>query len=112
MIYTVYRPPIRRIEGENERECDKVRYWLVAYKKELILGYLNLHAKVWCDDGGKREDGQAKDVVCWCEENEYVVLDDGSKTCIDRGTGGESTPDVSLASKEVSGRCKWEVLNH
>ena len=61
IITNVYRPPVRRIEGEDERVNDDVREWLEPNKNELILGDFNLHAKEWSDMIDRRENSQAKD---------------------------------------------------
>ena len=45
IITNVYRPPIRRIEDEDERVNHDVREWLESNENELILGNLNLQAK-------------------------------------------------------------------
>ena len=37
------------------------------------------------------------------------MLNDGSTTRRDRGSGLESTPDVSLAHEDVAGTCNWTV---
>ena len=78
IITNVYRPPVRRIEGEYER----VREWLESNENELILGNLNLHAKEWSDGIDRRENGLAKDVIWWCSENDYRILN-GMSTHVD-----------------------------
>ena len=56
----------------------------------MILGDFNLHAKEWSDGIDMKENGQAKDVVWWCGENDYRILNNGMITHVDRGTGEKS----------------------
>jgi hypothetical protein len=46
-----------------------------------------------------------------CRETGYKVLNDGSATHIDRGTGAESCIDLTIIDENLKERCKWEVLN-
>jgi hypothetical protein len=112
VVTNVYRPPIRRIAGEDEREVDRAREWLGCRGRELIMGDLNLHAPEWGSEIGRGcGRGEAAEVVEWARENHYVVLNTGEKTRVDWRTGEESVPDVSLVVEEMAGRCKWEALS-
>ncbi|MEL7306976.1 MAG: reverse transcriptase domain-containing protein [Pseudomonadota bacterium] len=110
-ITNVYRPPLRRIRGEDERRHTKVRQWLKRRANEMVLGDFNLHSGRWGGDEDQGRDGreEAEEVVRWCEENGYGILNNGRKTCLDRRTGRMSAPDVSLAEEEVLSRCTWRV---
>ena len=112
-ITNVYRPPIRRIRGEDERRHTKVREWLRSREDELVLGDFNLHSSRWGsdEDQGRVERAEATEVLRWCEENGYGILNDGRKTCMDRRTGRWSVPDVSLAAGGLLRRCTWQVVD-
>ena len=98
-ITNIYRPPIRRISGEDERRTVKVREWLRRREEELIMGDFNLHHERWGSEEDQGRDGreEAEEVIRWCAENGYGILNTGEKTCVDRRTGRWSVPDVSLA---------------
>ena len=113
LITNVYRPPVRRVRAVDSREREGVRVWLKNEANELILGDLNLHAREW-ESGSESHHAEgwvAEDLLAWCEECEYRVLNDGSGTRVAWGSGRESTPDVSLAGRGVQDRCSWRVLN-
>ena len=38
-----------------------------------------------------------------------MILNDGTATRINKATGNESTPDVSLIGMKLYGKCNWEV---
>ena len=113
ILTNVYRPPIRRVEGEDERVEDEVRVWLRRKRKELVAGDLNLHSRRWGAtlEQERRCARQVEELEDWMEENDYAVLNDGSGTCVDRRTGRESVPDVTIVEGSLRRRCKWRATN-
>ena len=80
--------------------------------KQLEVEHLE---SIWGDLNGK---------VIWCGDfnahstlwgfidcNEIVCLNDGTGTRLDVARGRESVVDITLATRAVASKCRWEVLN-
>ena len=50
-------------------------------------------------------------MVEWLERRGLMVLNEGDTTRVERGTGRESTPDITLCSEGWEWKWEWEVLN-
>ena len=107
-ITQVYRPPIRKIKGEDEREQDEVRKWLRSERNGVIAGDLNLHHKKW--SRGKNRGREANELLNWCEERKYMILNNGADTYLDRAGRGGSSPDLTIVAENLNSKCKWEVM--
>ena len=73
----------------------------------LILGDFNAHSQLW--DSSSPLDNRGEEVEDWIFTNGLVTLNDGSSTRINKHTGNESSPDVSLASPEWKKKCSWSI---
>uniref|UniRef100_A0A1I8HJM6 Reverse transcriptase domain-containing protein n=1 Tax=Macrostomum lignano TaxID=282301 RepID=A0A1I8HJM6_9PLAT len=113
IITNIYRPPIRRIEGEDHREHPSVDSWLRCHHREIITGDFNLHHPSWGSDADQGRDSlpQSRCLINWCSSTNYRILNSGAHTCIDRHSGRSSAPDLSIASQEIAPRCTWSTLN-
>ena len=107
-ITNVYRPPINRKEGIDERVQERIGGWITGGKNHLIAGDFNLHHEKWSKR--KKRDQEADRLVEWCNSNEFKILNDGSCTHIDVSGRGEGASDISIVNKEIAGRCRWEIL--
>ena len=76
-------------------------------KNSITCGDFNAHSMMW--DQLQPEDARGGEVEDWVVNNEQKVLNDGTRTRVNRATGNWSTPDIVLAGAKVSGKCSWEV---
>ncbi len=107
-ITNVYRPPLRNARGDS-RTHDPILGWLKEEGKGIVAGDLNLHSERWGSHG--REEGKARELVEACEQNNRVIINNGEKTHIDRHTGSESTPDLTIAGQEIARLCSWRTTD-
>ena len=56
-----------------------------------------------------KPDDRGEEVVEWALENDLVVLNDGEPTRIDRYTGKESVPDITVVGSDLATKCSWSV---
>ncbi|PAA87688.1 hypothetical protein BOX15_Mlig033504g5 [Macrostomum lignano] len=109
VITNVYRPPIRTVEGEDDRDRDSVWDWMSPDRREIILGDFNLHSAEWgaTAEQSHQDQREAQELLDWSTEFQYQILNDGTATRTDWRTGAQSSPDVSLAAPDICMRCKW-----
>ena len=104
-ICNVYRPPIRN--SHNDRRInEEIKDW-INEDNDLILGDFNLHSPVWSSI--EAEDEEAKILIDWCEEQDYLILNDGSATRMNRTQGTKSSPDITIAKNNIAEKCEWNV---
>ena len=83
--------------------------WLKEERLEVLGGDLNLHSLRWGsdEDQGRNEREQTDELLEWCTEKRYKILNNGTKTCIDRRTGRRSATDITICSEAMTERCTW-----
>ena len=99
-ITNVYSPP-----RSDERHID----WIPASKNCIIAGDWNGHSGIW--DPIQPEDAMGGKVVDYMLANDLICCNSGSHTRVSRATGGVSTPDVTLASKNLEEDIQWNTIN-
>ena len=73
----------------------------------LINGDFNAHNTIW---GSSHTNRQGRAVWEWAEQNNKVLLNDGSVTRVDQGTGVGTCIDLTFASPKFSANSNWVVL--
>ena len=76
--------------------------------KWLVAGDFNAHHIEW--DERSRGDARGEELVGWADDRELAILNDGSVTRRGRGSQQQSSPDVSLVSRELAEGLSWEVV--
>ena len=100
-LTNVYVPP-------GSRESNDVS-WLPANSTCIIAGDFNGHSKLW--DPNQPSDKMGENVVDLVLANNLFCCNDGSPTRINRGTGGLSAPDVTLASTNLNNKITWTSID-
>lgn len=72
----------------------------------VICGDFNAHSTLW---GGTKTDANGGIIEELLEEKQMVCLNDGRGTRIDVYTGNTSVLDLTLVSRNLGGRCEWDV---
>jgi hypothetical protein len=105
-IVNVYVPPESRTHVE---EADLRAMPGSDEGRWLVGGDFNAHHDDW--DERVRCDRRGTMLMSWAEEREMVLLNDGSVTRVERGSGGPpSSPDVSFCSKDMPAKREWRVV--
>jgi len=103
-VRNVYVPPVNSREvtlSEVERcICDESRW--------IVCGDWNAHDGSW--DPFVAGDERGAWLVEWFEERDLHVMNDGSGTREERGTGRLSVPDVTAVSRMLADDCSWQVV--
>ena len=87
----VYTPP----PHTTGQDIIKLRTDIIpAFKPSLICGDFNAHHPMW--DEFQPTDERGEQVIDWAIDKELTVMNDGSPTRVNRATGNESVPDISL----------------
>ena len=105
-ILNVYCPPIRVLPGES-RTAGFDPSVLPSGRRVVIGGDVNAHSPLWDDNQPSDEMGETLEQ--WLLESQMAVLNDGSPTRVNRGTGGGSAPDLTMVHSSQVGRATWEV---
>ena len=74
---------------------------------DIIAGDLNGHSPLW--DNIQPSDDRGEIVEDFVIEKDLAILNDGSSTRVNPGTGNGSTPDVTLVGGNWSGKATWDV---
>ena len=103
-ITNVYIPP-----GNNTgQESIKLRTEAIpALKSSLICGDFNAHSSIW--DSIQPTDDRGEEVLDFAIDHELTILNDGSPTRVNRITGNESSPDVTLCGEKWAEKYEWSV---
>ena len=73
----------------------------------IIIGDFNGHTPLW--DPKSPVDSRGEDIEDWATGKNLQILNSGAPTHINRATGNESTPDISLVSTNLTPSCSWSV---
>ena len=107
-ILNVYCPPIRVLPGEL-RTAGFDPSVLPSGRRVVIGGDVNAHSPLWDDNQPSDEMGEALEQ--WLLESGMSVLNDGSPTRVNRGTGGGSAPDITVVHSSQMSGATWEVAD-
>ena len=101
----VYCPPTR---GEmHGREFFTSE--LPADKNTIIGGDLNAHSHMW--DEWQPEDNLGQEIEDWMMVKNFAIANDGSATRVNAGTGGSSSPDVTLLHDSWIDKVEWSTID-
>ena len=101
-LINIYCPP-----DSKKRPADLDMAWLPANSNTIYAGDLNAHSRLW--DNTQRPDERGTTVEDWLIDNGLHCLNDGAHTRNNRASAGESTPDVTISSQDISSKIKWHV---
>ena len=68
---------------------------------------MNGHSPLW--ELIQPSDRRGEEIEDWALQQQLSILNEGLPTRVNRITGNESTPDVTLAGRKWMDKCKWEV---
>lgn len=102
MIIINYYNPCRQVEVKQLEDI-----WKDLTGRIIWCGDFNAHSTLW----GEKDDVNGNVIEEFMEEKELVCLNDGSGTRIDVARGTESVIDLTIVTKNIAGKCDWEVLN-
>ena len=105
-ITNVYCPPIRTVANEDRTGGFELED-LTQSNPTIIGGDLNAHSILWdehqpTDDMGERLEN------CMMEKN-LVCANTGCATRINKGTGGLSTPDITILPAHWANKVTWST---
>ena len=107
-LVNVYCPPARRGQGED-RVAGFDPASLPCHRGVLIGGDLNAHSPLW--DPFQPGDALGEELEQWLLDRGLMCLNDGSATHVNRGTGGDSAPDVTIVHGSRLAGCEWSVAD-
>ena len=73
----------------------------------IVGGDWNGHHTCW--DAVAEQDDRGEWLLEWYDDRGLVVMNDGSMTRKERGTARQSSPDVTLVSRNMATDCHWSV---
>ena len=94
--------------GSTKDTVVSTKYW-PREPYDLLLGDFNAHAATW-DNTTDKDDDRGKSIDRWMDNNSMVPLNTGVGTHINRKTGKESAPDISIVKSGEEDKYEWEVL--
>ena len=103
-LVNVYRAPVRD-QGQGRPGFDHIRVPVTPF---VMAGDFNAHSPMWDDSQPSDRWGEALEE--WVLDNPLAVLNTGTCTRVNRATGGESAPDVSLVHTSLVAGANWQVL--
>ena len=78
-----------------------------SHKNVLIVGDFNSHNSIW---GSNKVDNNGKLIEEFLNQNDLVLLNDGSPTRYDMRFNSYSHIDLSISSSNIANKIKWQVL--
>jgi ribonuclease HI len=99
-ITNVYVPPSR---DDSTRDLS----WIPLRNNSVVLGDFNAHSPLW--DPVQPSDKQGEELVDWTLEKDLHICNNGDPTRVNRGTGGYSSPDITIVSKNLEQHISWTV---
>ena len=100
VICSIYCPNNVRL---NHDVLDSLEHQL-PHSKIIVLGDFNAHHHLW---GSQRSDGRGEQIANFISSSDLVLLNDGSATRVDDGTGEVSSIDLSLFSSTLANKFSW-----
>ena len=102
-ITNFYCPPENSKGQEIQFDLDLIP----AVASSIICGDFNAHHPIW--DQIQPEDSRGTDMVDWSNLKNLSLLNDGSVSRHNPGTGNGSTPDITLCGSFWSDKSSWAV---
>ena len=102
-VVNVYNPPARGLVDPSSG----VQSLRVPVAPFIVTGDFNAHSPLW-DDASQDADRWGEELETWIDDHGLASLNDGSATHVNRATGSEGSPDVSLVHSSAVGGCVWE----
>ena len=106
-IYNIYRPPIRTSEADERTDHFELSGFPTS-PEVIITGDVNGHHPAW-DQNCLEPDRVGNLVHDWTTNHNWEILNTGEPTRDGYGNGPPSAPDVSLAHRDLAGRCTWKI---
>jgi len=105
-VTNLYCPPVssKAHEDLNPRLATEI---VTCNKDALIAGDFNGHSLLW--DEVQPPDERGEDIINWVIDEDLSIANDGSPTRINRGTGNESTPDITIHGSSWNNKINWSV---
>ena len=81
---------------------------IIPTEKDSLIGVdFNGHSLLW--DSIQPTDVRGTEMEDWVISKDLIVLNDGSPTWVNKATGNESTPDVTLCGRAWNNKKTWRV---
>ena len=81
--------------------------WIPISPNSIYAGDLNGHSSLW--DEHQPPDPRGSTIEDWILEHDLTCVNSGLSTRTNRATGGQSTPDLTIAHSSISTKIKWAV---
>lgn len=107
-LLNIYIPPKNSSVNNEEAICNSINK-LPNGEKWLICGDYNGHHELW--DNIVSEDRRGKSIANWVEDNNFMILNDGNPTRIERGTSRKSSPDITMCHEIIQPHVSWKTVN-
>ena len=102
-VVNVYNPPVR---GPTN-PVSGVQSLRVPEAPFIVAGDFNAHSPLW-DDASQDADSWGEELETWIDDYGLASLNDGSATHVNRATGSEGAPDVTLVHNSAAAGCVWQ----
>ena len=104
VVCSVYCPSDVALDND---ELDALHHHFGG-RNSVILGDFNAHHCLW---GSQRSDTRGRQMMDFISGSDLAILNDGSPTRIDDGTGDVSCIDLSLVSSNIAARFEWATYD-
>ena len=98
-ISNIYIPP----------KCKVDLSWIPVSETAIIGGDINGHSTLW--DHTQPSDEMGDEVLDFMLNKGLYCCNNGDPTRVNRGTGGVSTPDVTLVTNNLQNHFKWNITS-
>ena len=105
-LTNVYVPPYNT-RSTNDRTVTLRTDLIPAFDSSIVVGDLNGHSILW--DYIQPTDARGEELETWLIDKELTVMNDGTPTRVNKDSGGESTPDLSLCGNIWKNKYDWAV---
>ena len=95
----VYTPPPNSIGQEIEFHPEIIP----TQEHSIVMGDFNAHSPLW--DRNQPPDARGEDIETWSMVEELSILNDGRDTRINKITGGQSSPNITMVGKRYANKC-------
>ncbi|XP_048775373.2 uncharacterized protein LOC125679964 [Ostrea edulis] len=102
-ILNIYIPP----QDTQHLQAAFARLSQTFPTNTIYLGDFNIHHPVL---GANKKDKAGEDVIQWVDDQNLVILNDGSPTGIDPNTGNTTALDVTIVPHTISATSDWIVI--
>ena len=102
-VTNIYIPPNREFNTEKLLVLDNLSSGVDCF----YGGDVHAHSHLW--DLHQTQDSRGDRIEEWMADNDLLCANDGTRTSINRGTTGESSPDTFLVHTRWRSRAEWTV---